>query len=50
MAVGDQVTLPAPTSADIKRICRAVSSYGQRHDRSYMCRTRDGVMTITRRR
>lgn len=50
MAVGDQITMPAPTSADIKRICRAVSSYGQRHDRSYMCRTRAGVMTITRRR
>ena len=50
MAVGDSFTMPAPTSADIKRICRAVSSYGQRRDRSYMCRTRDGVMTITRRR
>lgn len=50
MAVGDTIELDAPTSADIKRICRAVSSYGQRHDRGYMCRTRDGVMTITRRR
>ena len=50
MAVGDQITMPAPTSADIKRICRNVSQHGQRHDRSYMCRTRDGVMTITRRR
>lgn len=50
MAVGDQITMPAPTSADIKRICRNVSQHGQRHDRSYICRTNDGVMTITRLR
>ena len=48
MQPGDSVTLPAPTSADIKRICRNVSQYGLRHDRCYRCRTTDGVMTITR--
>lgn len=48
MAVGDSFTMPAPTSADIKRICRNVSQYGQRHDRGYTCRTKDGVTTVTR--
>ncbi len=48
MAVGDQITLPAPTSADIKRIARNVSQYGLRHDRFYRCRTKDGVTTVTR--
>ena len=48
MAVGDSFTMPAPTSADIKRICRNVSQHGQRHDRGYRCRTKDGVMTVTR--
>ena len=48
MAVGDQITMPAPTSADIKRICRNVSQHGQRHDRGYICRTTAGVTTITR--
>lgn len=48
LAVGDSVTMPAPTSADIKRICRNVSQHGQRHDRGYICRTKAGVTTITR--
>ena len=48
MAVGDSVEMPAPTSADIKRIARNVSQYGLRNDRSYRCRTADGVTTITR--
>ena len=48
MAVGDSFTMDAPTSADIKRICRNVSQYGIRHDRGYICRTKDGVTTVTR--
>ena len=48
MAVGDSFTMPAPTSADIKRICRNVSQYGLRHDRGYICRTKDGITTVTR--
>ena len=48
MAVNDYITLPAPTSADIKRICRNVSQFGQRNERGYRCRTKDGIMTVTR--
>ena len=48
LAIGEAATLSAPTSADIKRICRNVSQYGQRHDRGYTCRTKDGVTTVTR--
>ena len=48
MKVGDSFTMPAPTSADIKRICRNVSQYGQRHDRGYRCRTKGGTTTVTR--
>lgn len=48
MAVGDSFTMPAATSADIKRIARNVSQYGLRHGRFYRCRTTDGVMTVTR--
>ncbi len=50
MAVGDCVTLDAPTSADVKRIARNVSQYGRRHDRGYRCKTdrQTRVMTITR--
>jgi hypothetical protein len=48
MALGDSVTLPAPTAADSKRISRNASQYGVRHQRYYQCRTKDGVTTITR--
>ncbi len=48
MAVGDCITLPAPTSADIKRLARNVSQFGVRNDRGYRCRTKAGVMTVTR--
>ena len=50
MAVGDSVEMPAPTAADVKRIARNVSQYGQRHTRYYRCKTdrSDRVMTITR--
>jgi len=50
MAVGDSVELPAATAADVKRIARNVSQYGQRHTRYYRCKTdrSDRVMTITR--
>lgn len=50
LAVGGKATMPAPTSADVKRIARNVSQYGMRHNRRYMCRTdrQTGVMTITR--
>lgn len=50
MAVGDYITLPAPTSADIKRLARNVSQFGVRNDRGYRCRTKAGVMTVTRMR
>ena len=50
MAVGDCVTLPAPTGADVKRIARNVSQYGLRNDRYYRCKTDRAtrLMTITR--
>lgn len=50
MAVGDQITLPAPTSADVKRIAKNASQYGQRHGRFYRCRTdqKTRVTTVTR--
>lgn len=54
MAVDDVVTLPAPTSADVKRIARNASQYGLRHGRVYQCLTdptttgADRVMMITR--
>ena len=48
MAVGEAVTLPAPTAADAKRICRNASQYGIRTGRFYQCRTIEGVTTVTR--
>jgi hypothetical protein len=48
MNLGDVVQLPAPTSADVKRICRNASQYGIRTGRFYQCRTIEGVTTITR--
>lgn len=50
MAVGDTVTLPAETPADVKRIAKNASQYGIRHDRFYRCRTdrKTRLMTITR--
>ena len=52
MAVGDTSTLPAPTPADVKRIARNASQYGQRHDKVFRCRTdrQTRLMTITRAR
>lgn len=50
MAVGDSVAMPAPTGADVKRIARNVSQYGQRNNRYYRCKTdiTTRIMTITR--
>ena len=50
MAIGDAVTMPAPTAADVKRIARNASQYGMRNDRFYRCKTdrQTRVMTITR--
>jgi hypothetical protein len=48
MAVGDSITLPAPTPADAKRIRDNASQYGIRTGRYYHCRTADGQTTVTR--
>lgn len=50
MEIGDVVEMPAPTGADVKRIAKNVSQYGERHDRSYRCKTNreTRIMTITR--
>jgi hypothetical protein len=48
MNLGDVVQLPAPTAADVKRICRNASQYGIRTGRFYQCRTTEGVTTVTR--
>ena len=46
IAVGESVTMPA----DPKRIARNVSQYGMRNGKGFMCRTKNGVTTITRLR
>lgn len=50
LSVGEAATMPAPTAADVKRIARNVSQYGQRHKRYYRCKTDrvSRIMTITR--
>ena len=50
MIVGDMLTMPAPTPADVKRISRNTSQYGLRNGRYYMCRTdtKTRLLTITR--
>ncbi len=50
MNVNDTLTLPVPTGADVKRVARAVSRYGNRHDRFYRCKTdrKTRLMTVTR--
>lgn len=50
MAVGDTCTLPAPTSADVKRIARNVSQHGLRHDKGFRCKTDRAtrLLTVTR--
>ena len=48
MAVGDSVTLAAPTARDAKRILRNASQYGIRHERFYQCRTERDSVTVTR--
>lgn len=48
LAVGESVTMPADMPGDPKRIARNVSQYGMRTGKSFTCRTRDGIMTITR--
>ena len=50
MAVADTVQMDVPTAADVKRVARNVSQYGQRHNRYYRCNTDRvaRVMTITR--
>ena len=50
MIVGDMVTFDAPTPADVKRIARNASQYGQRNERFYRCRTdlTTRLLTVTR--
>jgi len=50
MEVGDTGTMPAINKGDAKRTSRNVSQYGIRHDKSFMCRTANGITTITRLR
>jgi hypothetical protein len=50
LAVGESATLPAGNKGDTKRISRNVSQYGTRNDKHFMCRTSNGVTTITRLR
>ena len=50
LAVGESVTMPADRPGDPKRIARNVSQYGMRTGKAFQCRTRDGIMTITRLR
>lgn len=50
MDVGERVRMDVPTAADVKRICRNVSQYGQRHDKAFACKTdrQTRVMVIER--
>ena len=50
MNVGDTFGIHALTPADVKRIAKNASQYGQRHDRFYRCRTdpKTRVTTVTR--
>ena len=50
MAVGDNATMPATDKGAAKRTSRNVSQYGQRHHKHFICRTKDGLTTITRMR
>ena len=50
LAVGDVGTMPATDKGAAKRTSRNVSQYGQRHDKHFICRTKDGLTTITRMR
>lgn len=47
MAVGDTITLPAPTAADTKRIHRNLSQYGLRHDKGFRGRMNTATRIIT---
>lgn len=50
MVVGETADIPAPTPADVKRIAKNASQYGQRHDRFYRCKTdqKTRVTTVAR--
>jgi len=50
LAVGESATMPATNKGDAKRTSRNVSQYGIRNDKQFMCRSENGVTTITRLR
>ena len=50
MQVGDSATMAADKPGDAKRTSRNASQYGQRHHKHFICRTKDGLTTITRMR
>jgi hypothetical protein len=50
MEIGDTATMPADKRGDARRTSRNVSQFGQRHDKHFICRTKDGLTTITRMR
>ena len=50
MQLGDTATMPADKPGMAKRTSRNVSQFGQRHNKHFICRTKDGLTTITRMR
>ena len=50
LAVGESATMPADKPGDPKRLARNVSQYGMRSGKGFTCRTRNGIITITRLR
>jgi hypothetical protein len=48
--IDDTLGIHVPTTADVKRVAKNVSQYGQRHDKGFRCKTnrKTRMMIITR--
>ena len=48
--VGETITMEVSGPVECKNVSRMASKFGMRYSKGYMCRTKDGIITVTRLR
>lgn len=48
--IGETVSMKVTGPVECKNVSRTASKFGIRYGKGFMCRTRDGVITVTRLR
>ncbi|CAB4152303.1 hypothetical protein UFOVP616_7 [uncultured Caudovirales phage] len=48
--VGETISMEVTSPVECKNVSRMASKFGMRYSKGFMCRTKDGVITVTRLR